>query len=988
MKLKDIKIETQLIVGFCTMILFVFVLGIVSNIQSNKLHQQTKALYDHPLQVRRAISCIKIDISTMRIGTRDLMIATNENERQAALQEIELSAADIPAQFNILNDRYLGQHADIDEAYKAYMSWKTAREVNTKLAMAGDIEAVKKNVTTEGSVGIYREKMMAKIQIIDNFALKKGETIYANSIRLKNTLQFDLILLVVCILILSTIIIYLISKNINVPVKELINTVKKFQQGDLSARSSINSKNEFGVLSDSFNRMVESIETNIELNKKASELSIIMLQEEEPREFFNSLLPTLASLTNSQMAAVYLLSEDKKQFEHFVSFGMSDLAKHSFSIESLEGEFGSVLSTRKLTTIKRIPKDTRFVFNTVSGKLVPREIITVPIISGKEIIAIISIASVRTYSSQVTLLIKSTLNTLTSRIEGVLSYQRIQDFSKKLEFQNRELEAQKIEMQAQSIELTEQNRELEMHKIQLDEANKLKTSFLSNMSHELRTPLNSVIALSGVLSRRLQNKIPSDEFSYLEVIERNGKHLLTLINDILDISRIESGREEIEISRFTANDLISDVVNMIKPQAQQKQIELIQKNSDEITIRSDFDKCRHILQNLVANAVKFTENGAIEIGAILNENNLEISVKDSGIGISENHIDHIFDEFRQADAGTSRKFGGTGLGLSIAKKYANLLGGNISVKSKLAEGSVFTVVLPLNYSDENRIVESPIKLDSNLQSGTIQASVQSSIQKTILIVEDSEPAIIQIKDFLEESGYKILVANGGSKALEIISHTIPDGIILDLMMPEVDGFEVLKTIREAELTAHVPVLILTAKHITKDDLKFLKRNNVHQLIQKGDINRLELLGTVANMLSPKKEENISSPITRPTKTEKPQILIVEDNLDNMITVKALLGDNFRILEAEDGAQGIMMAKKHRPDLILMDIALPGVDGIEAFKAIRNDDNLLRIPIIALTASAMASDKETILAHGFDAYLAKPINEKVFFNTIDEMLYGK
>ncbi|MDP4238203.1 MAG: response regulator [Bacteroidota bacterium] len=914
------------------------------------------------------------------------MLATNNAERQAALQSVELASADVQVQFNILKEGYLGNQSDLDEAYNAFLNWKVAREVNVRLAADGRIEDVKKSLLPTGAIGKCRELMMAKIMKIDDFEQKRSELLYANTNKLKDSLDIQLILLVCAIIILSVVVIFLMLRNIRTPITELTNAAKRFHNGDMSARSRIDTTNEYGALSDSFNIMVESIQNNLEITEKSTNFAELMLLEEDPKKFFSSILPALASGTNSQMAAVYLLSEDKKRYEHFESFGLVDTARQSFAVDNFEGEFGQVLVSRKIHSIKRIPIDTRFVFNTVSGKMIPREIISIPIISGNEIIAVISLASIRTYSEQSRQFINNLLYALSARIAGVLSYQKIQVFAKKLEFQNTELEAQKIEMTAQSTELKEQNRELEMQKIQLGEANRLKTNFLSNMSHELRTPLNSVIALSGVLNRRLAHKIPADEYSYLEVIERNGKNLLALINDILDISRIEAGHEEIEITKFSSNDLVTEIVSMIHPQAELKNIELMQTdNENELFITSDHDKCRHILQNLVGNAVKFTEKGKVEISTFRHGNKLEITVKDTGIGIAEKHLSHIFDEFRQADGGTSRRFGGTGLGLAIAKRYANLLGGTITVQSKLGEGSLFTLSLPLNYKAENKIIE---PISSRKVVDPVRTVHSQDSQKTILLVDDSEPAIIQLKDFMEESGYKILVAHDGAEALDIISKVIPDAMILDLMMPEMDGFEVLKTIRGAESTALIPVLILTAKHITKEDLKFLKRNNVHQLIQKGDVNRTELLSSVASLVLTEEEEEEKPKKEIQNIEGKPAILIVEDNQDNMLTLKAILEDNYTLLEAEDGTQGIYMAKKHTPHLILMDIALPGIDGIEAFKSIRHTDRLAHIPVIALTANAMALDRETILAHGFNGYISKPIDERGLFSTINEVLYGK
>ena len=245
-----------------------------------------------------------------------------------------------------------------------------------------------------------------------------------------------------------------------------------------------------------------------------------------------------------------------------------------------------------------------------------------------------------------------------------------------------------------------------------------------------------------------------------------------------------------------------------------------------------------------------------------------------------------------------------------------------------------------------------------------------------------------MKDFLEESGYNILDAHDGEKALEIIVQTIPDAIILDLMMPDIDGFEVLKTLRDNKLTANIPVLILTAKQITKEELKFLNRNNIHQLIQKGDVNRSELQNAVATMLSPQIAEKAKPPLELQIIEGKPSVLVVEDNPDNMTAAKAILADKFTVLEATDGKTAIKLAKQHSPNLILMDIELPGMNGIDAFKAIRSNARLQHIPVIALTASAMVSDRETILAHGFDAYIVKPIDETIFFKVINETLYGK
>ncbi|MFZ4401753.1 MAG: response regulator [Bacteroidales bacterium] len=990
MKIKNLKISTQLKIGLGIMLFLVFALGAVSYIQTNNIHQQTEKLYNHPLQVRRAIGSFRAEIISIHRDMKDLFLSESEKEIANDLNQMETSKALAFEHIEILYRQFLGSHSDIDSLKQAFVVWNSIREETIRMFREGKIREAANRTQNNGLGGSQVDLLLSKLQKIDNFARNKGDELYKNSIDLKGSLNNQLILFVSIILLLIFIVNFILIRNIRTPIQELSNTIENFQKGDISARSSYFSKNEFGELSASFNEMLAFIQVNTDLDKKFVKLSSVMMSEYDAKKFFKTTLNAIANETDAQMAAVYLLAEDGKTYEHFESVGLNEEARLSFSAGNNDGEFGAVLSLRKLQHIKNIPKETRFLFYTVSGMFIPNEMISIPVISGNRVIAVISLASLKSFTEESVQLIEDITDTLNSRIEGILAYRMIKDFSKKMELQNRELETQKTELSSQSAELMEQNTELEMQKMQLNEANRLKTNFLSNMSHELRTPLNSVIALSGVLNRRLANKIPEEEYSYIDVIERNGKHLLELINDILDISRIESGREEMEITKFNANSLISEVVSMIRPQVKQKNVDLIHAENDtELFFTSDMGKCRHILQNIIANAIKFTEKGKVEVTARKTENKLLITITDTGIGIDEDHIVHIFDEFRQADGSTSRKYGGSGLGLAIAKKYANLLGGNITVKSELGIGTEFTLTLPLRYAVENRIVEvEAITKFSPAPKRIIQKQSVKETVKTILLVEDSDAAIIQLNDFLEESGYQILIARDGGEALDIISQSIPDAIILDLMMPGIDGFEVLKTLRETESTANVPVLILTAKHITKEDLSSLTRNNINQLIQKGDINRNELLNEVNKMVFPE------------TKTEKqPQrelqniegkavILVVEDNPDNMTTVKALLSDDYVIIEAVDGKQAIETVKQQDTNLILMDIALPEVDGIEAFKTIRGNVNFQHIPIIALTASAMTSDREIILSHGFDAYIAKPIDQKLFFTTINEVLYGQ
>jgi len=983
MKIKDLKIGIQLRIGIAIILLLVIVLGYVSYQQADRIHQQTESMYQHPLKTRRLLGEITNNILCMRVNMRDFLLLTDTKARQSVLNEIAVNQINVQAEVEQLYLTYLGPRSDIDDFFKEYTKWRSIRDETVRIVSAGRLEEGRLRHVPGGLAPTQALKVLAALQKISNFAQSKGELLYRNSVSLKKLLNSQLVMLVSVILLLSFLINYIIYRNIRTPLNKLMHATQSFHDGNLDARSSYSSRNEFGKLSESFNNLAERIQKNIDLDKKQVTLAAFMLSEYDTRNFFHTTLSTLATYTDSQMAAIYLLREDKKAFEHFESIGIDDNARKSFAADNFEGEFGTALSSHKVQHIKDIHEDSRFIFYSVTGRFIPHEIITIPILAASQVIAVVSLATVSAYSKQSIQLIDNVLFTLSARIEGILAYHKIKEFAEKLEDQNRELEAQKTELASQSAELTEQNTELEMQKKQLDEANRMKTSFLSNMSHELRTPLNSVIALSGVLNRRLAGKVPDEEYGYLDVIERNGKQLLALINDILDLSRIEAGRDEMETNKFNVKDLILDVVEMIEPQAVQKNISLGYRAGDDLPeMRSDYGKCRHILQNIVANAVKFTEKGSVEITAKASADSVQIFVVDTGIGIEEEYMPYIFEEFRQADLGNSRKYGGSGLGLAIAKKYTDLLGGSISIESKYGQGSTFTLSLPVFM--KTHVPDAGISFPDYLTLPPKiipKRGVNDAKDKFILLVEDSDAAIIQMNDILSLRGYKVISARNGKEAFEQIELKTPDALILDLMMPGIDGFEVLRLIREQEKTAHLPVIILTAKYMTKEELSFLKHNGIHQLIQKGDINKEQLLEAVAGMVSPGVTEVKPAYKKAVRVSGTPVVLVIEDNMDNMLTIKALLHKKCTIIEAEDGNSGIDLAKQHKPHLILMDVALPGMNGIDALHELQKDEHLHNIPVIAVSASAMKGDKENFIALGFDGYISKPIDNDSFIKEI-------
>jgi signal transduction histidine kinase len=849
MNFKDLKIRTQLNLGFGLILLIILSMGLIAWRQSGRIHEQVELIYDHPLQVSRAIGELRSDLLFINAKILLLGNTASKSEELKLVEEIRAHERNANRQIEILYDRYLGSKDALDQVRKDFEKFSVDFVEFIRLYQDKNIEEVNARMQAFSVANNEFTGMLSDLDILYKYAGQKSLELYDTSGSIYSALNIRLLIFIIISLIITFFIAVTIAKSIRTPVLELQMKTRQFRSGNRSVRVEHILKSEIGDLAASFNDLAETVETELRLNEQAATLAGVMLSEEDARRFCNSLLITLLEHTDAQTGAVFLLSDDHNRFEHFVSIGLEADSLQPFSVSLNEGEFGLALQTKKIQHITSIPADTQFIYSTVNGKYIPREIITIPVIAGTNTVAMISIAGIKPFDKLSIRLLETVYDTINARMDGILAYRKLVEISNKLEQQNIELEAQKTELITQSVELARQNAELEMQAKMLDEVNRLKTDFLSNMSHELRTPLNSIIALAGVLYRRLKGKIPNEEHSYLDVIEQSGAQLLDLINDILDLSRIEAGKDEYQITKFTVNELISGVTEIIRPQANQKRLHLslnIQENIPDLT--SDLDKCRHILLNILGNAIKFTEKGSVEIEAGEQNGWIRIVVKDTGIGISKDFLPKIFDEFRQADSSHSRKYGGTGLGLAIAKKYTDKLRGYIDVESTAGSGSTFTLYLPVNHEDFVSVKQSTQEgLPHKKPAGILSESPDLS-GKTILLVEDSQAITIQIKEILDEMGCTVLFASNGEEALQQIEMTQPDGVILDLMMPKIDGFEVLRRIRSEEKTSSLPVIILTSKHITKEELSFLKNNNIYELVYKGNVDKTNLLDKVARMV--------------------------------------------------------------------------------------------------------------------------------------------
>lgn len=523
-----------------------------------------------------------------------------------------------------------------------------------------------------------------------------------------------------------------------------------------------------------------------------------------------------------------------------------------------------------------------------------------------------------------------------------ISKQHLQKKSNELVSKNEELVNKASQLEDQFSELQSKNRELETTKIDLslkaellERASQYKSEFLANMSHELRTPLNSIIILSKLLSENKDDNMNKKQIEFASVVHKSGTDLLHLINDILDISKIEAGKIEIEKEEFSIHPFIQTLMNEIRQIATHKGIslEVINETPYHLKMNSDTMRVAQILKNLLSNAIKFTDKGGlVQFKIRENEGQIQFTVSDNGIGIPKEKFENIFESFKQVDSSTSRKFGGTGLGLSISKEFAILLGGAINVESEVGKGSTFTIELPTGV--------------------TYQSTIQSEA-KTILIIEDDTNYALALEKMAMAEGFKTEVCYRGDTGYIRICNSKPDAIILDMNLPGIDGWSILNRIRENKDISHIPVHVVTSiKSENESELSFPLVSWVDKPNGKAEIS--QLFGKLKESLA-----------------NSSKVLVIEDSPAQSLIIRQMLKKKGVSCEiAETGKEGVEHLAKGRYDCIILDLNLPDSDGLQLLKKFKEEPTLSSIPVIVYSSRVLNNNEKTILRNYASSYINK------------------
>jgi signal transduction histidine kinase/CheY-like chemotaxis protein len=684
------------------------------------------------------------------------------------------------------------------------------------------------------------------------------------------------------------------------------------------------------------------------------------------------------------------------------------------------------------------------------GRTVPSALVVLPIVVEDQVLGVIELASVTPFTqihqdflAQLMPTIGVNLNTIVAnaRTDELLEESQrltaeLQARSEELQVQQEELQRSNAELEEKASLLAERNRDIEAKNLQIEQArqeletraqelalaSKYKSEFLANMSHELRTPLNSLLILAQLLAQNPSRNLTPKQVEYAGIIHSAGSDLLQLINDILDLSKVEAGKMDVTPERVPLRKLLEYVEATFRPMTTQKSLDFTVTTAPGTPgdLLTDDSRLRQILRNLLSNAVKFTEQGSVELriepaadrevpaGVHRGGPVVAFRVKDTGIGIPRQHLETIFGAFQQADGTTSRKYGGTGLGLSITREIAHLLGGAVTVDSTPGQGSTFTLYLPVARADfeepADRAGRPAQQPQDTVASETVSAppaevapkQAPGQRRRRLLVVEERQRGLLTlvaesaVADIAQDGGdprgaIDIITAVGAQEAASALAAEPCHCVVLELGMPDDEGARFLEAMQGDSALASVPVLVHTGHRVDLAQEQALRsRAGDRPLDFLSSLDELRERITLhlsaeepGDVLSLVRAEEPQYPAAQPVDDTflGRKVLVVDDDARNLFALSGILElHGFQVLHADNGRKGIEMLLAH-PDvsLVLMDVMMPEMDGYAATVEIRGMPQYADLPIIAVTAKAMPGDQEKSLASGANDYVTKPVD---------------
>ncbi|MGM0899800.1 MAG: response regulator [Bacillota bacterium] len=870
------KFATRLYVGFGIIIVMMTILLLVNISIQSRQSEEIKELVKERYQKTKLLNEIREDAFYVHADLEGEYISATDNNLKSRREIIY----DLNQNMDTLIEMSSGEKEKQD-FIKLKLLVESFEETIDKIN-----EEIIELESVEGSLRIARQDRDAILSnitiLIENQEMIMDTMIEETEQRLNAAVNTGILSIVLGI-ILGIALSFWSIRTITTRLRKLKEVMKSVGNGSEELpRIMVTRDDEIGEIANAYNEMAsalesherkeriykKSIEEQNAIKTQLAELSMISQEIHDLKSLGQEYIQAIIPAVNACYGVIYLKIEkkDKRTYLKKIASYANDKAKEK--IELGEGLVGQCLQDGRPIRLFDIPKD----FIRISsglGESKPRSVLILPIKLDGEVLAVIELASLYDFTNTHESFLQQTSDQLGSIINRILKQMQVKQLLDETKTLNDELQNQSEELQLQQEELKTMNEELEAQyrqsekrtsdlqqaKAALEEKTKqvllssqYKSEFLANMSHELRTPLNSLLILAQILVENKEGNLTDKQTDYANTIYSSGKELLELINDILDLSKIESGKLDFHIGEIDLRGVISFVNNQFSAIAERKEIKFEVQIEEEVPtiLYSDEQKIYQVIKNLVSNAIKFTEKGSVQLRVYIpnlekvgfKQDVIAFAVSDTGIGISDEKQDLIFEAFQQADGTTSRRFGGTGLGLSISKGMADLVGGSISVESVEGQGSTFTFYLPLTLNENvetsgvNQEVavtaESSVQNESTsdlllIQEGTSECQEDILSGKNVLLVDDDMRNVFALTTVLEEVGINVLFAENGREALMILEENSEvDLILMDIMMPEMDGYEAIKRVRATEKHEQLPIIALTAKAMKDDREKCLK----------------------------------------------------------------------------------------------------------------------------------------------------------------------
>lgn len=870
----SLKIGHKIALGyFMVLMLLGLFLYIVSG-RINDLEQETSYISNHDMQVHELTYLIEKSLLDMETGMRGYALTNNSEYLKPYNDGLIMWRIHYAKLRNLISNNP-EQVRNLDNIRSSIEEW---------IDKAGQYAVDLKKTGQEEALQIYFQKGTGKaiFDLIrdqsEYFRNNERELTNQRIVALKegnDTLFLQMYILWSIVALAAIMMSIMLSRSIVGTLKNVIQAIHNIARGgNMGERIEVKTRDEIYDLGLSTNLLLDTIEREQWCSEHVNKMSIALQETVDITSLCKIFMNRLATILEIQYGAIFILNKEEL-LEPIYTYAGNRAEEGLPSIRNIklgEGLVGQCAVDKQVMVIEELPEDYIRIQSGL-GLASPRYAVLAPAVFENTTVAVVEVASLTKWTPYQFNLLNQLLKMMSVNVNSVITRMEIQNLYKESQAMNEELQVQSEELQAQSEELQVQSEELQSHtkelmmlndelesqkaiavnsaselekyNEQLELSSRYKSEFLANMSHELRTPLNSMLILSQLLLENRNKTLTEEEQGYASIIHSSGSDLLSLINDILDLSKVEAGKMLVEMDAVNLSELPCLLSGYFDKTAEKKNLEFsvtIDPSAPDL-FYTDEMRLHQIMRNLLSNALKFTEEGRVEVvvnkldsiqsnGFVSETPVMSFAVSDTGIGISEDKSELIFEAFHQGDGSTVRKFGGTGLGLSISLQLAKLLGGHITLDSKLGEGSTFTLYLPCWENDTEIVIPS---VTAELEAAAAQEVhsvrvinpiVNPNIDEleglTVLIVDDDIRNIVSLKKGLEPYGMNILTAQTGFECLQIVREQPDvDIVLLDIMMPNLDGYDTLSIIREELMLTDLPIIAISAKSMKEEREKCL-----------------------------------------------------------------------------------------------------------------------------------------------------------------------